>query len=127
MFLWAVGLWFVFLFVIAGLGAARDFLLAPRIGSLRAHQVGTVAACAAVGVIAVWFTRSQALTTAEAWQVGGLWLGMGFVFEFGFFHYVANKPWSELLHDYNLAAGRLLILLWLTVLLTPVLTVVWTG
>lgn len=36
-------------------------------------------------------------------------------FEFGFGHFVAGQPMSELLRDYNLAKGRLwpLVLAWL--------------
>jgi hypothetical protein len=35
------------------------------------------------------------------------------------FHFVAGVPWPRLLADYNLAEGRLLALLWFTVLLGP--------
>ena len=41
---------------------------------------------------------------------------MTVAFEFLFGHYVAKRPWRELLRDYNLFAGRvwLVVLVWVT-------------
>ena len=53
--------------------------------------------------------------------IGLVWLSMTVAFESLFGHYVAKRSWRELLHDYNLFAGRvwLVILVWVT--LTPYL------
>jgi hypothetical protein len=40
-------------------------------------------------------------------------------FEFGFFHYVMHEPWEKLLADYNIFQGRLLMVVWLTTLCSP--------
>jgi hypothetical protein len=47
--------------------------------------------------------------------VGGTWLVLTILFEFGFGHYVDGKSWSELLADYDLTDGRVwtLVLLWI--------------
>jgi len=41
--------------------------------------------------------------------------------QFGFGHFVAHKPWRELLADYNIAAGRIWALVLLTTLLAPLI------
>ncbi len=119
MLLAAVGWWFVLLVAIALLGGLRDMVLQPRIGELAAHQIGTLAACAAAFALIVLFVRWRQPTETQAWTIGVLWLGMCLAFEFGFFHYVAGRPWSELLRDYDLLHGRLLLLLWVTTLVGP--------
>jgi hypothetical protein len=42
----------------------------------------------------------------HALTIGLVWLGMTAAFEFLFGHYMAKRPWRDLLHDYNLCAGR---------------------
>jgi hypothetical protein len=46
-----------------------------------------------------------------------MWRGLTVVFEFLFGHYVARHSWSSLLHDYNIAAGRVwvVVLIWVTI------------
>lgn len=113
-------LWLAFLAVAIGNGAAREALLRPRLGEHRAQQVSTVLFCAVIAVLGTLFTRAHELTSTEAWTVGGFWAAATVAFEFGFFHYVAKKPWSELLAAYNVARGRLWPFVLLTSLLTPV-------
>ncbi|MDP2365724.1 MAG: hypothetical protein Q8M94_18395, partial [Ignavibacteria bacterium] len=49
--------------------------------------------------------------------VGIVWLFLTILFEFGFGHYVMGNSWQKLLHDYNLAEGRVwsLFLVWLVI------------
>jgi hypothetical protein len=42
----------------------------------------------------------------QALTIGFMWLGLTVALEFLFFHYVMGHPWSRLLHDYNVFAGR---------------------
>jgi len=51
----------------------------------------------------------------------GIWLVLTVAFEFLFGHYVAGQPRKKLLADYNLLAGRLGVLILVTLLFTPVL------
>ena len=46
-------------------------------------------------------------TDGRLLEVGIAWLAATIVFEFGFGHFVDGKGWGELLHDYNIFAGRL--------------------
>ena len=61
--------------------------------------------------IANGVTRSP--TTAL--RVGGFWLGLTVLFEFGFGRAVDGKSWDALLRDYDLSTGHLwtLVLAWL--------------
>ena len=49
--------------------------------------------------------------------IGIIWLGLTILFEFGFGYYVMGNTWEKLLHDYNLAEGRVwsLFLVWITI------------
>ncbi len=45
-----------------------------------------------------------------------MWLSLTVAFEFLFMHYVAGLPWVRLVHDYNVFAGRVwvVVLIWVT-------------
>jgi len=116
----AIVVWLALLVVIVILGGLRDALLAPRVGELRAHQLGTLAACAAVlVVVCVMLPWVGPVTPDQALGLGAFWVALAVGFEVGFFHFARKMPWSDLMADYNLAEGRLLVLLWITVLLAP--------
>ncbi len=59
----------------------------------------------------------------EALELGALWLGLTLLFEFGTGHYIAQKPWAELLADYNLLRGRIWVLVPLVTFVAPL----WAG
>ncbi|HSJ75067.1 MAG TPA: hypothetical protein VK899_02610, partial [Gemmatimonadales bacterium] len=58
-------------------------------------------------------------TTAEAWAIGLLWVGLTLCFEFLAGHYLFKKPWTVLLEDYDVSRGRIWILVLATTLLSP--------
>ncbi len=99
-------------------GVTRELVYADRVGDLTAHQLSTASA---VALFAGYFWLLQkrhplpdGLTAA---RVGITWLALTVLFEFGFGHYVAREPWSELVADYDLTKGRLwaLVPLWMGV------------
>ena len=57
------------------------------------------------------------VSAGQALTIGLVWLGMTVAFEFLFGHYVAKRSWSDLLHDHNLLAGRVwvVVLVWVTI------------
>lgn len=116
----ATAVWFLQLVTAVVLGGLRQKFLEPQIGEHRAHQIGTLIGCAAFALIIYlalpWLAPASLI---QAMLIGLFWLSLALAFEFGFFHFIAGKPWPELLADYNLARGRLLVLLWLTVVFTP--------
>ena len=119
----AIVTWLAMLVVIVALGAARQALVEPALGELRAHQLGTLAACALVVVLSAAFVRRTALGAGDAVRVGAFWLLLCLLFEFGFFHFVRGVAWTVLWHDYDVLHGRLLPLLWATVLTDPYVAV----
>jgi hypothetical protein len=83
---------------------------------LLAHQVSTVVGIFLVGLAVVFLHRRWPISSYhQAVAIGVLWVAMTALFEFGFGHYVIGHSWERLLHDYNLAQGRVwsLFLLWL--------------
>ena len=121
----AVAVWLLMAVVAVGAGALREALLTPRIGPAAAHVVGTGVVVAAfllvVGLSVRWVVPG--LETGELWTVGILWTALTVAFEFGFGRWVAGHSWQRLLADYDVTAGRIWVLVLLTLLLAPV----WLG
>ena len=110
--------WFPMVAIAIINGMLRQTWYGKHLGELQAHQVSTLTAVILFGiyigfVVRVW--RPESATQAIA--VGLLWLAMTVAFEFLFGHYVAGHSWDRLLHDYDLFAGRVwvVVLLWVTV------------
>ena len=99
-------------------GTLRETVYKNRLGELCAHRLSTFTGIILFGVIIWGLSRWWPLPAAkQAWTVGFIWLAMTIAFEFLFGHFVAGHPWSKLLHDYNIFAGRVwsLILIWVTI------------
>jgi hypothetical protein len=111
--------WIILMLAAIANGAVREFVYRPAVGELLAHQISTLTAIILFGAIVWLLERIWPLNSGQAVQVGIIWLFMTVVFEFGFGHFVAGHPWEKLLHDYNLAAGRVWIFVLLWVVLVP--------
>ncbi|HEX7184432.1 MAG TPA: hypothetical protein VF756_21580 [Thermoanaerobaculia bacterium] len=103
-------------------GALREAWIRKHAGELQAHQISTALLVLLFSVyiwivVRVWPPASP----RQAFAVGLMWLGLTLAFEFLFGHYVSGLPWSTLLRDYNLLAGRLWALVPLWVLVAPYL------
>ena len=108
--------WLVMLVVSVLNGIARDVGYGRELDPLVAHQLSTLYGMTLLGVvIGAYAWRWPFASAAEAWRAGCLWLALTVAFEFIFFRYVTGHSWSELLANYDLAAGRLwpLLLLWI--------------
>jgi len=111
-------LWFVFPFVGILNGVLREAAYKKFVGDLPAHQISTVTGILFFGIIFYLIFKKWKIESAKhAILVGLIWLGLTILFEFGFGHYIMGNPWQKLLHDYNLAQGRVwsLFLLWVTI------------
>jgi hypothetical protein len=98
-------------------GAIREGWYGKHLSELQAHQISTVTGVLLFGVyvwalIHIWRPASA----GQAMAMGLVWLGMTVAFEFLFGHYVAKRPWRDLLHDYNIFVGRVwvVVLVWVT-------------
>lgn len=99
-------------------GALRDLWYGKRMSELAAHQLSTALGLVLLGaymgvVMRLW----PAANGEQALLVGAMWLVMTVALEFLFGRLVARQSWRRLLHDYNLLAGRvwLLVPLWVAV------------
>jgi hypothetical protein len=115
--------WFGLLTVAIVNGAAREALLTPRWGAHMAHVLSTFTLCSGILLLS-WLSIRwlDPRTPRDAWAIGGLWLALTVAFEFLAGHYLFGQPWSRLLADYNVPAGRIWPLVPITTLLAPVLS-----
>jgi hypothetical protein len=115
----ATAAWLVIAAIAVVFGIAREFLLTPAVGAYPAHVAGTaalvvvIAALAAVYFGVVDHSPAEALLVAVGWPIATI------LFEFGFGHYVVGHPWSRLLADYDLLAGRVWVVVLLALFLAP--------
>jgi hypothetical protein len=110
--------WFVFPFVGIFNGVLREATYKNFVGDLSAHQISTVTGILFFGIIFYFiFKKWKIESSKHAILIGIIWLGLTILFEFGFGHYIMGNPWQKLLHDYNLAEGRVwsLFLVWITI------------
>jgi hypothetical protein len=117
MWIRAIVVWCGLLVLAFANGAVREVMLVPALGDTVAHAISSIMLSVAIVVLA-WMTIGwiAPATPAAAWQVGALWLALTLAFEFLAGHYFFGNPWSRLLADYNVARGRI----WIVVLLTTV-------
>jgi len=114
--------WIPLVFIAIINGAIREGWYGKHVSELQAHQLSTATGVLLFGVyIWVLVGIGRPASGGQALTVGLVWLGMTVACEFLFGHYVAKRSWSDLLHDDNLFAGRvwLVVLVWVT--LTPCL------
>ena len=99
-------------------GALRELGYKRFIKELHAHQISTLIGMVLVAIY-VWIMGLiwpiESLT--QAFQIGGIWLLLTILFEFGFGHFIMRHPWEKLFFDYNIFAGRvwLLFIVWTAV------------
>lgn len=125
----AILAWGVMLALAIGNGVLRDKGYGPHLGTGVARALSSVLLCAAIAAVAYGYLWLVPVPREPSvlWAIGAFWLALSLLFEFGFFHFIAGKPWAELLAEYNVFKGRLLIFVWLTTLFAPVLIGQWLG
>lgn len=120
MLLRAALIWLCILILANINGAVREFGIIPHTGPRTGHLVSTLLLCAIIAAVA-WLSIRWIgpPSPPDALGVGLLWLGLTLAFEFLAGRYLFHKPWGDLLADYNLAAGRIWILVPIVTLLSP--------
>jgi hypothetical protein len=122
LFLRSVLAWLAILGLAILNGALRQGLLLQRLGDRTAHIVSTlllsILVLTATWVLWPWLRPAS---SREAWLVGVLWVLLTVAFEFLAGHYVFGTSWKKLLGDYNVAQGRVWLLVLITTLLAPLL------
>ena len=103
-----------------GNAIVRQTIYEGHIGDLRAHQVSTATLLGLIAVY-VWMLhrRWPIGTNQAALAVGAIWATLTLAFEFGFGHWVVGESWGELLEAYNLADGRVWVLVPIWTMIAP--------
>lgn len=103
-----------------GNAIVRQTIYEGHIGDLRAHQVSTATLLGLIAVY-VWMLhrRWPIETNQAALAVGAIWATLTLAFEFGFGHWVVDQSWGELLEAYNLADGRVWVLVPIWTMIAP--------
>jgi hypothetical protein len=108
--------WVPMLVIAVANGALREATFAKVMPELRAHQLSTLIGAVLMGLF-IWFVvRTWPPGSGpEAILIGLVWLLLTVAFEFFMGLVLAHRPLSQVLHDYNLLAGRVwvLFLIWL--------------
>ena len=110
--------WFAFPFLAIFNATLRELIYKKPLGDLTAHQVSTATGIIFFAIVFyLIFKRWKIESVQHAIIIGLVWLVLTILFEFGFGHYIMGNPWEKLLHDYNLAEGRVwsLFLVWITI------------
>ena len=113
--------WLVILVLAILNGALREGVLIPRLGEQRGRLLSPILLAVLV-FVAAWILVPwiRPLTPRRTWLAGFLWLGLTLAFEFLAGHYLFGDSWERLLAEYNVAQGRLWVLVPITVLFAPV-------
>ena len=112
--------WFGMLVLAILNGGLRDLLYGPLISELAAHQLSTVVLLLLfTGYFRLLMARWPLHSTGEAWAIGLFWLVMTIAFETLTVRVIQDQPWERVLTDYNLAAGRLWLLVPLWTIIGP--------
>jgi hypothetical protein len=110
--------WFPMLALAIANGALRQLTFGKYLSELHAHQLSTVTGSVILGVF-IWIVIRfwPPVSSRQAVSIGLLWVMLTIAFESGMGRMVMHRPWSQLFHDYNLAAGRVwpLLLIWIAV------------
>jgi hypothetical protein len=122
MFVRLGAVWFAIMLIAILNGAARDMLLAPRLGDPVARALSCLTLAALI-VLVTWVSLRwiHPASQGDAWTIGVMWLAMTLTFEFVAGHYLFHTEWSTLLADYNLLKGRLWIVVLVTTTIAPAL------
>src|SRR5271157_6638021 len=93
-YLWAVGVWFVFLVIAFGVGAVREGVMRPRNGKPKSHVIATLIAVSLMMLVIYVFIQRvhESCSMTELILIGVLWLIMTVAFEFGF----PTTSWASL-------------------------------
>ena len=108
--------WFPMLALAIANGALRQLTFGKHLPELRAHQLSTAIGSTILGIF-IWFVIQSwpPTSSSQAVSIGLIWVALTVAFEFAMGRFLMHRPWQQLFHDYDLAAGRVwsLLLLWI--------------
>lgn len=99
-------LWLPMVLLAFANAALREMVLVHHFDALTAHQLSTLtlsALCLLYTLLV--FPALRLHTYRNAFITGITWTALTVLFEF-FMGWITHRPWSAILHDYNLLQGR---------------------
>ena len=117
----ACAAWLVMVAAAMANGALRELWLTPRLGDPPARGLSSVTLALAIyALIELFLTwRPGPYTDRELWGLGAFWTALSLLCEFGLGLLLLGRTPADMLQEYNLLAGRLLLLVWLATLFGP--------
>ena len=104
--------WIPMVVIAVANGVLRVVTYGRRMTELGAHQLSTLIGAAALSVyIGFVVRRWPPASGGEALRLGAMWVALTVAFECLFGRFVVGRTWAQLLHDYDLSAGRVWVLL----------------
>ncbi len=117
----ALAIWVLLLVLANVVGALKVVFLIPRIGEYAGQLIGTLVFCPVIFAVTWGSIRwMNPAGTRDAVLIGLFWVLLTEAFEFLAGHYLFGNSWDELLSAYDIAEGRLWLLVPLTCLVSPV-------
>ncbi len=120
MLLKTMGIWFVIVFAAIMNGTIREKILVPIIGSNLALPLSGISL--AIIVFVVSFLIIPFIGASEPkiyFSIGLFWVVLTLLFEFIFGHFVAGKPWKDIMQVFNLKEGDLFIVVLCVTAISP--------
>lgn len=104
--------WVIFIPIPIINGVVRNFVYAPVVGELLAHQISTAIAVFTFLLLIFYRFKTEIMSLSEKtlFLIGLIWVTITVLFEFIFGYYVAGNSLDKLLADYNILAGRVWII-----------------
>jgi hypothetical protein len=100
-------------------GVVREAVYGPGMTELAAHQLSSVTAVLLFTAYALWFGRVRPLASGRQAALAGLvWLALTVAFEFAMVLSM-GRPLAHALADYDLASGRVWVLVLAVVAALP--------
>jgi hypothetical protein len=114
--------WLPMVVIAVANGIFREVVLLPWLGMHEARQASTLLLIVLFGIyIALVFRIWPIASLRDAIAVGAAWLVLTLLFEFSLGYFVSNLTWPQMLEEYDLANGRLWMLVPLWVATAPYL------
>jgi hypothetical protein len=114
------GIWLLTVIIAIVNAVLREKLLTPRIGAEVALPLSGLVLSMFILVIAFMSIPFIGLSESKICiLVGMVWLVLTLSFEFLFGHYVAGKPWYEIMQVFNIKKGDLFIVVLLVTAISP--------
>lgn len=116
----ASALWLIILVGAIVNGGIREKVLFRAFGSFTGFIMSGLTLSAFIFIVALIAAPWYGQLRSKQWLlIGSFWLVLTLLFEFGFGHYIQDKPWSDLFEAYTFKGGNIWPFVLLTTLLAP--------